>query len=73
MKKTATLLLILVSMTCAAQEPSWIDTLDAAVKTDFRRIEASLGHLHTGIEGIRSIVSPVGEGRSEERRVGKEC
>ena len=62
MKKTATLLLILVSMTCAAQEPSWIDTLDAAVKTDFRRIEASLGHLHTGIEGIRSIVSPVGEG-----------
>ena len=62
MKKIATLLLILVSMTCAAQEPSWLDTLDAAVKTDFRRIEASLGHLHTGIEGIRSIVSPVGEG-----------
>ena len=50
-------------MTCAAQEvPSWLDTLDAAVKTDFRRTEAGLGHLQTGIEGIKVIVSPLGEG-----------
>ena len=49
-------------MTCAAQEPTWLDTLDAAVKIDFRRTEASLGHLQTGIEGIKAIVSPVGEG-----------
>ena len=62
MKKAIYLLQILVSLTCAAQGPSWIDTLDAAVKTDYRHIEASLGHLHTGIEGIRTIVSPVGEG-----------
>ena len=62
MKKFVPLLLIFSSLTCAAQQPSWLDTLDAAVKTDYRRIEASLGHLHTGIEGIRGIVSPVGEG-----------
>ena len=62
-KRTAVLLLFLVSMTCAAQEvPSWLDTLDAAVKTDFRRTEAGLGHLQTGIEGIKVIVSPLGEG-----------
>ena len=62
MKRVVLLFLTFVSLACAAQEPSWLDTLDAAVKTDYRRIEASLGHLHTGIEGIRSIVSPVGEG-----------
>ena len=62
MKKVVLILLFFVSMTCAAQQQNWLDTLDAAVKTDYRRIEASLGHLHTGIEGIRGIVSPVGEG-----------
>ncbi|MBR5736147.1 MAG: TonB-dependent receptor plug domain-containing protein [Bacteroidales bacterium] len=62
MKKPAIVILLLVSMTCAAQQPAWLDTLDAAVKTDSRRIEQSLGHLQTGIEGIRAIVSPVGEG-----------
>lgn len=62
MKKIAAIALTIVSLTCAAQQPSWLDTLDAAVKTDYRRIEASLGHLQTGIEGIRTIVSPVGEG-----------
>ena len=62
MKKIAVIALTIVSLTCVAQEPSWLDTLDAAVKTDYRHIEASLGHLQTGIEGIRTIVSPVGEG-----------
>ena len=63
MKKFTIILLLLFSMTCAAQEvPSWLDTLDAAVKTDFRRTEAGLGHLQTGIEGIKVIVSPLGEG-----------
>ena len=32
------------------------------MKTDARRIEASLGRLHTGIEGMRGVVSPLGEG-----------
>ena len=62
MKRVVPLFLIFLSLTCVAQQQSWLDTLDAAVKTDYRRIEASLGHLHTGIEDIRSIVSPVGEG-----------
>ena len=62
MKKKSILLFLLLSGACAAQQPTWLDTLDAAVKVDFRRIEASLGHLQTGIEGIRGIVSPVGEG-----------
>ncbi|MBO7371710.1 MAG: hypothetical protein J6U34_04295 [Bacteroidales bacterium] len=43
------LLLLLSSITCAAQQPAWLDTLDAAVKTDSRRIEQRLGHLQTGI------------------------
>ena len=62
MKKTAIIMLLLASVTCAAQQPAWLDTLDAAVKTDSRHIEQRLGHLQTGIEGIRAIVSPVGEG-----------
>ena len=64
MKKLSIIVLsvVVVSMTCAAQQPAWLDTLDAAVKTDSRRIEQRLGHLQTGIEGIRAIVSPVGEG-----------
>ena len=62
MRRIAIFLLLLASVTCAAQQPAWLDTLDAAVKTDSRRIEQRLGHLQTGIEGIRSIVSPVGEG-----------
>lgn len=62
MRRIAILLLLLTSMTCVAQQPAWLDTLDAAVKTGSRRIEQRLGHLQTGIEGIRAIVSPVGEG-----------
>lgn len=44
------------------QEAAWRDTLQAAVKTDMRRVEASLGRLQTGLEGIRGVVSPMGEG-----------
>ena len=62
MKKTITLLILLFSIPCVAQNPAWEDTLQASVKTDTRRIEVSLGRLHTGIEGIRGVVSPVGEG-----------
>ena len=52
------------SLTCGAQaQPTaWRDTLQAAVKTDTRRVEASLGRLQTGLEGIRGVVSPMGEG-----------
>ena len=45
-----------------AQPVAWRDTLQAAVKTDTRGLMVSLGHLQTGLEGIRSVVSPMGEG-----------
>ncbi|MBR1488712.1 MAG: TonB-dependent receptor [Bacteroidales bacterium] len=44
------------------QQPAWRDTLQAAVKMDSRRVEQSLGRLQTGLEGIRQVVSPLGEG-----------
>ena len=56
------MLVFLSCFTTLAQETVWRDTLKAAVKTDARRIEASLGRLHTGIEGMRGVVSPLGEG-----------
>ena len=45
-----------------AQESNWRDTLQAAIKTETRRVEISMGRLQTGLEGIRSVVSPMGEG-----------
>ena len=38
------------------------DTLTAAVKTDSRRVVESLGKLSTGLEGVRRVISPLGEG-----------
>lgn len=44
-------------------EPSIkMDTLQAAVKTDFRRIEMGLGHLQTSLDALRVLSSPLGEG-----------
>ena len=62
MKRLLSLLFSLVSLSLPAQTVAWQDTLQAAVKTDTRRIELSLGHLRTGLEGIRGVVSPLGEG-----------
>lgn len=58
------LLAAAVPLACGAQAQDlpWRDTLQAAVKTDTRRIEQSLGRLQTGLEGIRLVVSPMGEG-----------
>ena len=53
---------ILLSLAAHAQPTAWRDTLQAAVKTDVRRIEQSLGRLQTGLEGIRAVASPLGEG-----------
>ena len=65
-KRTNTLILgilfSLVTLSSFAQSSAWDDTLQAAVKTDSRRLELSLGRLQTGLEGIRGVVSPVGEG-----------
>ena len=49
-------------MSLSAQTAEWQDTLNAAVKTDVRRIEMALGHISTDIEGVRAVVSPMGEG-----------
>ena len=61
MKRTLILLaLLLLGARISAQEIK--DTLEAAVKTDSRRIELGLGQLQTGVKGIRATVSPMGEG-----------
>lgn len=49
-------------MSLSAQIAEWQDTLNAAVKTDVRRIEMALGHISTDIDGVRAVVSPMGEG-----------
>ena len=56
------LLFLLLPALSAQSQTAWQDTLQAAVKTDTRRIEQSLGRLQTGLEGIRGVVSPMGEG-----------
>ena len=53
---------VLLPFMSFAQDTAWSDTLQAAVKTDVRRVEMSLGRLKTGLEGIRNVVSPLGEG-----------
>lgn len=45
-----------------AQEPAIRDTIRAAVKTDVRRMEMSLGQIETDLEGVRAVISPMGEG-----------
>ena len=57
-------ILLFSSLLAHAQQEvtAWSDTLQAAVKTDARRIEVSLGRLQTGLEGIRVLMSPMGEG-----------
>ncbi len=57
-----TTICVLLSLASQAQPTAWRDTLQAAVKTDVRRIEQSLGRLQTGLEGIRAVASPLGEG-----------
>ena len=38
------------------------DTLEAAVKTDSRRVAEALGRMTTSVEGVRRVISPLGEG-----------
>ena len=63
MKRIITTLITLpVALFVHAQQTEWLDTLQAAVKVDARRVEVGLGRLQTGLEGIRVIMSPIGEG-----------
>ena len=38
------------------------DTLEAAVKTDSRRVAEAIGRVSTNLEGVRRVISPLGEG-----------
>ena len=49
-------------MSLRAQEHAVQDTLSPAVKTDTRRIEMTIGNIKTDIEGIKAVISPMGEG-----------
>jgi hypothetical protein len=56
-------------MSLRAQEHAVQDTLSPAVKTDSRRIEMTIGNIKTDIEGIKAVISPMGEAiRSAGRR-----
>lgn len=53
---------MLTTMVSAQDWNTQHDTLTAAVKTDSRRVVESLGKLSTGLEGVRRVISPLGEG-----------
>ena len=56
---------VLAAVSCIslhAQEHAVQDTLSPAVKTDSRRIEMTIGNIKTDIEGIKAVISPMGEG-----------
>ena len=38
------------------------DTLTAAVKTDSRRVAEAIGRVSTDLDGVRRVISPLGEG-----------
>ena len=56
------IILLFQAIPLHAQQEAWRDTLPEAVSTATRRVGISLGRLQTGLEGIRSVVSPMGEG-----------
>lgn len=58
----AAAIMLLLPYTVSGQITEQHDTLTAAVKTDSRRVVESLGKLSTGLEGVRRVISPLGEG-----------
>lgn len=54
--------LLLAQSAALAQDHEMRDTLRAAVKTDHFRVTEKLGEIRTDLKGIRSVVSPLGEG-----------
>lgn len=59
---TILLLSMVFPIAISAQDLERHDTLTAAVKTDSRRVVESLGSMSTSVEGVRRVVSPLGEG-----------
>ena len=65
MKRSFTILFFFVLVAvhpAGAQVPERQDTLPAAVKVDSRRMEIRMGEMRTSLNGIRSVISPLGEG-----------
>ena len=58
----AAAIMLLLPYTVSGQITEQHDTLEASVKTDSRRVVESLGKLSTGLEGVRRVISPLGEG-----------
>ena len=58
----AAAIMLLLPYTVSGQITEQHDTLTAAVKTDSRRVAEALGRMTTGVEGVRRVISPLGEG-----------
>lgn len=55
-------LLMLTTMVSAQDWDTQHDTLTAAVKTDSRRVAEAIGRVSTDLDGVRRVISPLGEG-----------
>lgn len=66
MKKCCSIIIVSASLAAGlpagAQIPERQDTLPPAVKVDSRRMEIRLNEVKTDLNGIRSVISPLGEG-----------
>lgn len=67
MKRLVTISAILLtsmvsSAALSAQEQERHDTLTAAVKSDSRRAAEAIGRVSTDLDGVRRVISPLGEG-----------
>ena len=56
------LLPLFLSGLTLAQETTWTDTLRAAVKTDTRSVMRTINKMESGVDVLRGVVSPMGEG-----------
>ena len=54
--------MLLCAFTVSGQITEQHDTLEAAVKTDSRRVAEAIGRVSTDLDGVRRVISPLGEG-----------
>ena len=54
--------MLLCAFTASGQITEQHDTLQAAVKTDSRRVAEAIGRVSTDLDGVRRVISPLGEG-----------
>ena len=58
----AVMAMLLCPFTVSGQITEQHDTLEAAVKTDSRRVAEAIGRVSTDLDGVRRVISPLGEG-----------